>query len=101
METKHFSQIKEVINETWAHYNNPAGLVTSTQFAASNVKKTGFASVKQRVMAIASKLRGWIFMQPKFSPELKAFHVNAGGHITDQAQALGGSNKFTNIFVDI
>jgi hypothetical protein len=70
-ETKQFSQITEVVNETWAHYNNPVACASSghaSRFATSSphrVEKPGVrARLKRRFKkALDIKESGEIFQQ--------------------------------------
>jgi hypothetical protein len=74
-ETKHFSQIIDVVNETWASYNNPAGCASSgqvSQFVTSSpnsIEKPGVKTKLKRRLnkALGRKESGKIFLQPQSS----------------------------------
>ena len=76
METERFSQILDVVNETWANFNNPVGHASSSgpasspQFVTSSPrgKKIDFvAKVKRGFnITIGRKESGNIFLQPQF-----------------------------------
>lgn len=79
METEHFSQIIDVVNETWADYNNPVGQASSApasspQFVITSSthigKKIDFKAKVKRGFnrAFGKKESGKIFLQPQFSP---------------------------------
>lgn len=76
METERFSQIMDVVNETWANYNNPVGHATSgpasSQFVISSThcgEKIDFKSKVKRGFnrTFGKKESGKIFLQPQFS----------------------------------
>ena len=121
-ETKHFSQITDIINETWADYNNPAGCDSSepahfVTASSHDVKTIGFkAIVKSRFnKIIGRKESGKIFLQPQSSrssiqpsyvderlqleqklsgkPSKGQHVIETGLHITDQVEAMNGSQK--------
>jgi hypothetical protein len=119
METQRFSQINEVINETWAHYNNPIDHASTPQFVTPSFKTTGYKTIKRKVMkAVGIKESGKIFLQPDSSAPLKTSDVDArirleqklsakpsegrkvvdvGLQITDQVQAMGESEKLKTV----
>ena len=73
-ETKHLSQIADIVNETWANYNHPVGDGSSESInfvttSSHNVKTTGLkAVVKRRFNKIVGrKESGKIFLQPQSS----------------------------------
>jgi hypothetical protein len=122
-ETKQFSQIAEVVNETWAQYNNPAGCASSgraSRFATSSphsIEKTGVrAGLKRRFKkALGIKESGEILLQPQSSatsvdssyidepsrleqklsgkPSKGRNAAEMGLQLTAQVQAMEGSEK--------
>jgi hypothetical protein len=113
METQHFSQIQEVLEETWAQHNNPTNRDSSekAQFVTPSVKNTGLKVRFNKF--IGRKESGKILRKPKSSgatpqqsdvdlriqleQKLAGKHsdlgkvVDVGQQIGDKAQATTGS----------
>lgn len=118
-ETQTSSQIVEVINATWAHYNNPSGRSPSepVQFVTStpSVKNAGFrAGVKRKFnKLIGKKESGKIFVRPAETEVQPAYidhrlqleqnlsgkpstarkAIDVGLQLTDHIQTAAGSEK--------
>ena len=113
METQHFSQIEEVLNETWAQYNNSTNRDSSetAQFVTPCVKSTGLKARLNKL--VGRKESGQILRKPESSgvtpqqsdvdlriqleQKLSGKHsnlgkvVDVGQQIADKVQATTGS----------
>ena len=96
METNDFSQVEEVINETWAKYNNPSGGVSPepAQPVKSTVKKRG---LKARLTKLISrKESGKIYVQPE-PKGVVSQGFNIESRLQLEQKLLGRSSKGGNI----
>jgi len=102
MQTKQFSEIVDVLNETWAHhYNNPSVTTSETpspQFVTPPPKKTGFKAVAGKLKKrLGIKPSGEILLQPGSKTRSTSSYVDSRLELEQQ---LSGKPSTTHQAID-